>query len=52
MKKLEGYRVVRPALTPTRLDAEGWTLRQGVPGFEQVSCVRRPLARHGRRRSR
>jgi len=43
MKKLDGYRIVNPALTPTRLDAEGWTLRQGVPGFEQVSCVRRPL---------
>ena len=43
MKKLEGYRVVRPSLTPARFDAEGWTLRQGVPGFEQVSCVRRLL---------
>jgi len=43
MKKLDGYRVVRPSLTPARLDAEGWTLRQGVPGFEQVSCVRRLL---------
>ncbi len=43
MKKLDGYRIVNPALTPTRLDAEGWTLRQSVPGFEQVSCVRRPL---------
>ncbi len=43
MKKLDGYRVVRPTLTPARLDVEGWTLRQGVPGFEQVSCVRRLL---------
>jgi sigma-E factor negative regulatory protein RseB len=44
MKKLEGYRVLRLTLTPTRFDAEGWTLRQGVPGFEPVSCVKRPLA--------
>lgn len=43
MKKLDGYRVVRPTLTPTRLDAEGWTLRTSVPGFEPVSSVKRPL---------
>ncbi len=43
MKKLDGYRVVRPALTPTKLEAEGWTLRQGVAGFRQVSCIKRPL---------
>jgi sigma-E factor negative regulatory protein RseB len=43
MNKLDGYRVLNPRFTPARLDAEGWTLRQGVPGFEQVSCVRRPL---------
>lgn len=43
MKKLEGYRVVHPTMTPTQLGAEGWKLRQGVPGFEQVGCVRRPL---------
>jgi sigma-E factor negative regulatory protein RseB len=43
MKKLEGYRVVRPALTPTTLEAEGWAMRVGVPGFRQVSCVKRPI---------
>lgn len=43
MKKLDGYRVVRPALTPTTLEAEGWAMRVGVPGFRQVSCVRRPI---------
>jgi sigma-E factor negative regulatory protein RseB len=43
MRKLEGYRVVKPALKPTQLDAEGWTMRQPVAGFRQVSCVRRPL---------
>lgn len=44
MKRLDGYRVLRPALKPARLDAEGWTLRQAVPGFELLSCFRRPLA--------
>ena len=43
MRRLEGWRIVRPLLSPTRLDAEGWLLRQPVPGFEPVSCVRRPL---------
>lgn len=43
MKKLEGYRVMRPVLTQTRLDAEGWAMRQSAPGFRQVSCVKRPM---------
>lgn len=43
MKKLDGYRVLRPVLTQTRLDAEGWTMRQAAPGFRQVSCVKRPM---------
>ena len=43
MRKLAGYRVVKPQLTPTRLEAEGWKLRKTVPGFRQLSCVRRPL---------
>jgi sigma-E factor negative regulatory protein RseB len=43
MKKLDGYRVVRPPLASTRLDAEGWAMRQMVPGFRQVSCVKRPM---------
>lgn len=43
MRKLDGYRVVKATLKPTKLEAEGWTLRQSVPGFRQVSCVKRPL---------
>ena len=43
MRRLEGYRIVKPTFTPTKLEAEGWTLRQTVPGFRQVSCVKRPL---------
>ena len=41
MKKLDGYRVLRPILPPTTLDAEGWTLRDAAPGFRQYSCVKR-----------
>lgn len=47
MKRLEGYRVLRPLMTPTRLEAEGWALRQPAPGFRQVSCVKRPMAGPG-----
>lgn len=43
MKRLDGYRVVRPVLTQTRLEDEGWTMRQSAPGFRQVSCVKRPM---------
>lgn len=43
MKKLDGYRVVRPLAVRTRFEAEGWTLARQVPGFQLVSCVRRPL---------
>ena len=43
MKKLDGYRVVRPVLTQTKLEAEGWAMRQAAPGFRQVSCVKRPM---------
>lgn len=42
-RRLEGYRVLRPVLRPARLEAEGWTLRQSVPGFEPLSCLRRAL---------
>jgi sigma-E factor negative regulatory protein RseB len=45
MLRLDGYRVLRPALTRTRLDDEGWSLRPPVAGFRQVSCVKRPLDR-------
>ena len=43
MRRLDGYHVFHPALTPTRLQAEGWSMRQSVPGFRQVSCVMRSL---------
>jgi sigma-E factor negative regulatory protein RseB len=47
MRRLDGYRVVRPAMVATRLDAEGWTMRQSAPGFRQVSCVNRQMDNPG-----
>ncbi|HSV68780.1 MAG TPA: MucB/RseB C-terminal domain-containing protein [Methylibium sp.] len=44
MKRLDGYRIERPMLEPTELQAEGWTLRDLPPGFEPVSTVRRSMA--------
>lgn len=43
LKHLDGYRQVRPVVVPTQLEKEGWSLKQSVPGFKQVSCVKRPL---------
>jgi sigma-E factor negative regulatory protein RseB len=44
MKRLDGYRVVRAAATPTQLEAEGWKLKQQpLAGFREISCVKRPL---------
>lgn len=43
LKRLEGYRIARPTLQPTRLEAEGWELKAKVPGFQMVSCVKRPF---------
>jgi sigma-E factor negative regulatory protein RseB len=47
MRKLDGYRVVRPALVPAQLEAEGWGMRRSVPGFQLVSCVKRVLSAAG-----
>ena len=43
MKRLEGYRVVRVAPQRTTLDVQGWQMKSPVPGFRQVSCVKRSL---------
>ncbi len=43
MKRLAGYRVVQPLMTPTRLADEGWQMLRTVPGFREVSCVKRPM---------
>ena len=43
IKKLDGYRIVRPAQHATQLAAEGWALERLVPGFKLTGCTRRPL---------
>ena len=44
MRKLEGYRVVRPSVVRTQLETEGWSQVRAVPGFQLVSCLKRPLS--------
>jgi sigma-E factor negative regulatory protein RseB len=41
LKRLKGYRVERPVMTPTFYEDEGWSYLRVVPGFRHVSCVRR-----------
>ena len=43
MKRLDGYRVLRPVLRQTALEAEGWAMRPTAPGFRRVSCVSRQI---------
>jgi sigma-E factor negative regulatory protein RseB len=43
LKQLHGYHIVHPTVTRTRLEAEGWSLKHGVAGFREISCVRRAL---------
>jgi sigma-E factor negative regulatory protein RseB len=43
MRRLEGYRVVRPQAVKTELETEGWSLARSVPGFQLVGCSKRPL---------
>jgi sigma-E factor negative regulatory protein RseB len=47
MTRLDGYQVIRPKVVKTRLESEGWVLSRPVPGFQLVSCSRRPLDLNG-----
>ncbi len=47
MRKVDGYRIVRPAAVRTKLDAEGWALTKPVPGFQLVGCLRKELSALG-----
>lgn len=42
MNRLDGYKVLRPSHTRTELEREGWRLREAVPGFDPIVCMRRP----------
>jgi sigma-E factor negative regulatory protein RseB len=43
IRKLDGYRVLKPVAVPAQLEAEGWRIEPKVPGFKLVSCVKRPV---------
>ncbi|HSI58078.1 MAG TPA: MucB/RseB C-terminal domain-containing protein [Ideonella sp.] len=43
LKRLDGYRVLRPAVLPTTLEAEGWSLGAVPAGFKEVQCAKRSL---------
>jgi len=43
MKKLDGYRVVRPQQLHTQLEAEGWALDKPVSGFVFAGCMKRTI---------
>lgn len=43
MRRLDGFRIVRPAATRTSLEAEGWSLARPVAGFQLIGCMRRDL---------
>lgn len=45
VKRLEGFRMVQSVHVPTQLESEGWTIKANVPGFQMVSCVKRPFER-------
>lgn len=43
LRRLQGWRVVRPSIVRTRLEDEGWTIARALHGFELLACLRRPL---------
>lgn len=40
---VQSYQVLKSGYSSTDLRSEGWALDPGVPGFQPVSCVRRPV---------
>ena len=42
MNNTDGYRIERPDVVKTTAAAEGWLLKNAVPGFKPMSCHRRP----------
>lgn len=43
MERTEGYRVIRPNLKASSLEAKGWELKNPVPGFRSTGCVVRSM---------
>lgn len=44
MGNTEGYQIETPDMVKTTAAAEGWALKSPVPGFQPMSCYRRPGA--------
>ena len=44
MGNTEGYKVEKPELVKTTALAEGWVLKNAVPGFKPMSCFKRGVA--------
>lgn len=47
MRRLEGYRLLRPQRQRTSLEAEGWALARPVAGFRHSGCMRRAMETAG-----
>ncbi|MCY7316976.1 MAG: MucB/RseB C-terminal domain-containing protein [Rubrivivax sp.] len=47
LRKLDGYRVLRPQQSRTTLEAEGWAMVRPVSGFRLAGCMRRGMAAAG-----
>lgn len=43
LRRLEGYKVVRPVAIPVTLESEGWRVRNLPGGFREVQSARRSL---------
>lgn len=43
MRATDGYEVHKPVLRKTTAEAEGWRLREAVPGFQSMSCHTREV---------
>ena len=43
MANTGGYRIEKSAVIPTTAASEGWALKQAVPGFKAISCLKRAM---------
>ncbi|WP_296529704.1 MucB/RseB C-terminal domain-containing protein [Rhodoferax sp.] len=43
MGRTEGYRLEKPEMRKTTAEAQGWALKQSVPGFQPMSCYQRSV---------
>ena len=48
MSDTTGYRIEKAELERTTAAAEGWNLRESVPGFRAINCYRRSLDGHAK----